>query len=79
MFCCSRKTLLILLGVVGVLGLLIATGKMNAYAILPFLPFLLCPLMCGVMMFFGRDCKDGRCAPKRSKNAASPKLPKTNL
>ena len=64
--------LLILLGVAGVLGLLIATGKVNMYAILPFLPFLLCPLMCGVMMFFGRDCKDGKCAPKKSTNARPP-------
>ena len=79
MRCCSPKTLAILLVIVAISGLLIATDKINAYAILPFLPFLLCPLMCGVMMFFGRDCKDGRCAPKRSENAASPKLPKTNL
>ena len=54
MRCCSRKTLLIFLGVAGVVGLLIATGKVNAYAILPFLPFLACPLMCGVMMMFGK-------------------------
>jgi uncharacterized protein YbcC (UPF0753/DUF2309 family) len=64
MFCCSRKTLFILLGVAGVFGLLIATGTVNAYAILPFLPFLLCPLMCVAMMMFGRKCDDGSCEKK---------------
>lgn len=61
MWCCSRKTLFILLGVASLLGLLIATGKMNPYAILPFLPLLACPLMCVVMMMFGRKCDDGKC------------------
>jgi len=66
MWCCSRKTLFILLGVAAVIGLLIATGKVNPYAILPFLPFLLCPLMCGVMLLFGRKCDDGSCEKKPS-------------
>lgn len=66
--CCSRKTLFILLGVAAVIGLFIATGKINAYAILPFLPFLLCPLMCVIMMMFGRKREDDEChAPKKSK------------
>lgn len=73
MFCCSRKTLYILVGIAGVIGLLIATGTVNAYAILPFLPFLLCPLMCGVMMLFGRKCDDGSCEKKPGpKNRATP-------
>ena len=61
MFCCSRKTLLILLGVAGLIGLLLATGKVNAYAIIPFLPILLCPLMCVVMMMFGRKGQGDAC------------------
>lgn len=63
MLCCSRKTLFILLGVAALLGLLIATGKVNPYAILPFLPLLACPLMCVVMMMFGKcgKGKDGEC------------------
>ena len=74
MWCCSRKTLFILLGVAGVLGLLIATGTVNAYAILPFLPILACPLMCVAMMMFGRKCKDGECDPKGKPHSA-PKKP----
>ena len=61
MFCCSRKTLLILLGVGGLLAILIATGKVNAYAIVPYLPLLACPLVCVLMMMFGRHCNDGKC------------------
>jgi hypothetical protein len=79
MFCCSRETLFIFLGVVAVIGILIATGKVNPFAILPFLPFLLCPLMCGAMMLFGRNCKDDRCMPKKTKSAAPSALPKTNI
>jgi len=71
MFCCSRKTLLILLGVAGIAGLLIATGAINGYAILPFLPFLLCPLMCGVMLLFGRKCDDDSCKEKHPKRTTS--------
>ena len=73
--CCSRKTLFILLGVAALIGLLIATGKVNAYAILAFLPFLLCPLMCGVMLLFGRKCDDGKCHPQKKsiKSVVSPK------
>lgn len=56
MWCCSRKTLFILLGVAGLIGILIATGTVNAYAILPFLPILACPLMCVVMLLCGRKC-----------------------
>lgn len=69
--CCSRKTLFILLGVASIVGLLIATGKVNAYATLPFLPFLLCPLMCIPMLRMGRKCKDGECSPaeKRAKSS----------
>ncbi len=55
--CCSRKTLLILLGVGGLLGILITTGKVNAYVIVPFLPLLACLLMCVVMLMFGRKGK----------------------
>lgn len=73
MFCCSRKTLYILLGVAGLIGLLIASGKVNAYAILPFLPLLLCPLMCVVMMMFGRKCGDAECDPKGKPHVASKK------
>jgi hypothetical protein len=75
MSCCSRKTLFILLGVAGVIGLLIATGKVNPYAIVPFLPLLLCPLMCGAMLLFGRKCDNGKCSPqeKHIKPAVSPK------
>jgi len=75
MWCCSRKTLFILLGIAGVIGILIATGKVNPYAILPFLPFLICPLMCGVMLLFGRKCDDGKCSPARksTKPVLSPK------
>lgn len=72
MFCCSRKTLLILLAVAALIGLLMATGKVNAYAIVPFLPILLCPLMCGVMLLFGRKCEDGSCEKKpRTKSSTS--------
>ena len=71
MWCCSRKTLLILLAVAGVASLLIATGTINVYATLPFLPFLLCPLMCGVMLLFGRKCDDDSCKGKHPKHAAS--------
>ena len=60
MFCCSRKTLLILLAVAALIGLLMATGKVNAYAIVPFLPILLCPLMCVVMLMFGKR-NNGQC------------------
>jgi|AntRauTorckE6833_2_1112554.scaffolds.fasta_scaffold212272_2 hypothetical protein len=70
MWCCSRKTLVILLAVAGVAGLLIATGTINAYAILPLLPFLLCPLMCGAMLLFGRKCNDDACKKKTHKRAA---------
>lgn len=69
MFCCSRKTLYILLAIAGVIGLLIATGTVNAYAILPLLPFLLCPLMCGVMLLMGQKCEDGSCEKKPSKKS----------
>lgn len=77
MWCCSRKTLYILLAAASVFGLLIATGKINGYALLPFLPFLICPLMCGVMLLFGREkgCADGKCGPaeKPTKPALSRK------
>ncbi len=72
MFCCSRKTLLILLAVAGLIGLLMATGKINAYATLPFLPILICPLMCIVMMMFGRKCEDDNCDHNRKKSALPP-------
>jgi len=65
MFCCSRKTLYVLLGIAGVIGLLIATGTVNAYAILPFLPFLLCPLMCAAMMLFGHGRGGKQCLPQK--------------
>lgn len=65
MFCCSRKTLLILLAVAALVGLLMATGKVNAYVIVPFLPILLCPLMCAVMMMFGRGQSDKQCLPQK--------------
>lgn len=71
MWCCSRKTLYILLGVAGLLGLLIATGKVNAYAIIPYLPLLACPLMCVAMMMFGR--KGGECDAKAKPHTASKK------
>lgn len=61
MWCCSRKTLYILLAAAGIFGLLIATGKINGYALLPFLPFLICPLMCIPMLMMGRKGKDGEC------------------
>jgi hypothetical protein len=54
MRCCSPKTLAILLAITGIGGLLVATGKVNAAVFLPFLPFLLCPLMCGLMMLSGK-------------------------
>jgi hypothetical protein len=43
------------------------TGKINAYAIVPFLPILICPLMCVGMMMFGRHSKNDSCCniPKR--------------
>ncbi len=65
MFCCSRKTLFILLGIAGVIGLLIATGTVNAYAIVPFLPIFLCPLMCIAMMMFGRGRDGKQCLPQK--------------
>lgn len=79
MWCCSRKTLYILLGVAALLGLLIATGKVNAYAIIPYLPLLACPLMCGVMLLFGHEkkgCADGTCddMKKKSSKPTSPPL-----
>lgn len=64
MWCCSRKTFFILLGATGLLGFLIAIGKVNPYAIVPFLPLLACPLMCVVMMMFGRKCDDKSCDKK---------------
>ncbi len=60
MKCCSRKTLFVLLGIAGLLGLLIATKKVNTYAILPFLPLLACPLMCVIMMT-GHGREDNKC------------------
>lgn len=72
MFCCSRKTLFILLGVAGIVGLFIATGKVNAYAIVPFLPILLCPLLCGMMMCVRKD-GDGHCRPTQAKKPATTK------
>gem|GEM_PF-2118675 len=72
MFCCSRKTVFILLGIGGLLVVLIATGTINAYAILPFLPLLLCPLMCVVMMMFGRKSHDDSCKEKSSKRVITP-------
>ncbi len=73
MFCCSRKTLYVLLGIAGIIGLLIWTGVVNAYAILPFLPFLICPLMCGVMLLMGRKgdgeaCQMPSVKKQRTKN-----------
>ncbi len=65
MFCCSRKTLLILLAIAVLIGLLIATGKVNAYAIIPFIPILLCPLMCVAMMMFGRGRDGKQCLPQK--------------
>ena len=65
MFCCSRKTLLILLAVAALIGLLMVTGKVNAYAIVPFLPILLCPLMCVAMMMFGRGRGGKECLPQK--------------
>ncbi|MBI1934431.1 DUF2933 domain-containing protein [Candidatus Peregrinibacteria bacterium] len=67
MLCCSRKTLFILLGVTGVIGLLMVTGKVNAYAIVPFLPILACPLMCVVMHMFGRKENGGTCHTDQKK------------
>ncbi|MBI1813273.1 hypothetical protein HY285_04155 [Candidatus Peregrinibacteria bacterium] len=76
MWCCSRKTLLILFGVAGLFGLLIATGKVNAYAIVPILPFLACPLMCGVMLLFGRrGCSDGTCDDMKKKSSKAVSAP----
>ncbi len=72
MFCCSRKTLLVLLAVAGLIGLLMAAGKINAYAVLPFLPILLCPLMCIIMMMFGRKCEGENCDHNRNKSASPP-------
>lgn len=71
MFCCSRKTLLILLAVAGLIGILMATGHINAYAVIPFLPLLLCPLMCAVMMMFGRKGGDGECRTARRKPSST--------
>lgn len=73
MWCCSRKTLFILLGVAGLIGILIATGKVNSYAILPFLPLLACPLMCVFMMMFGRKCDDGECQTTPAKKPTTAK------
>lgn len=67
MWCCSRKTFFILLGVAAIIGLLMATGKVNAYAILPFLPLLACPLMCVVMMRSGRKCEGDECQTGKKK------------
>ena len=61
MRCCSRKTLFILLSVGALLAILITTGKVNAYAIVPYLPLMVCPLMCGVMMFGKRSKKENKC------------------
>ncbi len=74
MFCCSRKTLLILLAVAGLIGLLMATGKVNAYAIVPFLPILICPLMCGVMLLMGRKSDGGHCEPTHAKKPITKNL-----
>lgn len=68
MWCCSRKTLYILLAVAGLLGLLIATGKINAYAIIPYLPLLACPLMCAVpMLFMRKKGQNGMCDTPQKK------------
>lgn len=76
MWCCNRKTLFVLLGVAAVIGLLIATGKVNPYAVLPFLPFLACPLMCGVMLLFGmRGCSDGKCDDTKKKSSKAVSAP----
>ena len=73
MFCCSRKTLLILLVVAALIGLLMATGKINAYAVVAFLPLLLCPLMCVVMMMFGRKGDEDECQTVKHRNPLSGK------
>lgn len=67
MLCCSRKIFFPLLGIAALIGLLIATGKVNPYVIVPFLPLLACPLMCVIMMMFGKCCKDknGECRDKK--------------
>lgn len=74
MFCCSRKTLLVLLAVAGLIGLLMATGKVSAYAIVPFLPILICPLMCGVMLLMGRKGDGGHCEPTHAKKPTAKNL-----
>lgn len=73
MSCCSRKTLFILLGIAGVIGLLIATGTVNYYAMLPFLPLLACPLMCVAMLMFGRKREGDECQTDKQKNPVSGK------
>lgn len=54
--------------VVGIGGIVIlaSTGNAKAASLLPFLPILACPLMCVVMMMFGRGChsEDKGCHPK---------------
>ena len=65
--CCSRKTLFILLAIGGLLTILIALGKVSANVIFAYLPFLVCPLMCGVMLLFG--CKNKTCDDTKKKSA----------
>lgn len=70
MFCCSRKTLLVLLAVASLIGLLMATGKINVNAVLPFLPILLCPLMCIIIMAFGRKGDGDSCCNDKKSSAS---------
>jgi len=61
---CSPKLCIGLL-IVGIGGaaLLAYSGNAKAAYALSFLPILACPLMCVVMMMFGRKCDDGNCNP----------------
>ena len=73
MWCCSRKILFIFLVIAALIGLLMATGKVNAYAFVPFLPILACPLMCVVMHMFGRKGERDECHMAKRRNPVSGK------
>lgn len=60
---CSKLCIVLLLLGIGGAVILTSIGNAKAASLLSFLPLLACPLMCVVMMMFGKCGKgeDGKC------------------
>jgi hypothetical protein len=73
---CSPKLCvgLILIGIAAA-ALLTASGYVKAATLVSFLPLLACPVMCAVMMMFGRTCDDGKCETASAKKSSAIKHP----